>query len=548
MPVGPGSGGSLEWGHDVPGPDLFVVCKQCGSEVSPYITECPYCGARLRSRAPKLPRVKGRDRGLRRLTRLGAVDTSRRAHGRPPRTGASCTQPRARVRERTRSRMRRSRWSRPAARAGWLCEADTSASTSSRSSVHWTATGGSCCPARSPTVDGLYAFVALLATAIFGWLLERRHGPAIVLVVFFGGAVSGALVASAVYSAPIVSGAGAAALALIVAWSVPDLQAARRGRLLRGRAARRRRDRRDSAAGALRPSGGELAGGRGGRDRRSDPRHRPASDRAARVLRARSRPCSRTLMMVLPTPSPRPHRRRRDHPRHRSSDDMEIRFLGHAAFELSDGDTSVLIDPFLTGNPKAAVAAEDLSPQAILLTHGHVDHIGDTVPIAKRAGSDVVAIVEIANELSGDGVEHVHDPNLGGTVDARLGLGQARAGLAHLDDSERHGQHAGRADRAVRGQDDLPPRRHGAVLRPAADRRDARRPIDVALMCIGGHYTMDRHDAVAAAQADRRQAGDSVPLRHVPADRDRRAGVQGRGRVGRRVRGGRARARGAHTP
>ena len=84
---------------------------------------------------------------------------------------------------------------------------------------------------------------------------------------------------------------------------------------------------------------------------------------------------------------------------------MEIRFLGHAAFEFSDGDTSVLIDPFLTGNPKAAVAAEDLSPRAILLTHGHADHLGDTVSIATRAGADVVAIVEIANELSGDGVE-----------------------------------------------------------------------------------------------------------------------------------------------
>ena len=53
-----------------PGPDLFVVCKQCGSEVSPYITECPYCGSRLRSRAPKLPRVKSRGRVLRRLGRL----------------------------------------------------------------------------------------------------------------------------------------------------------------------------------------------------------------------------------------------------------------------------------------------------------------------------------------------------------------------------------------------------------------------------------------------------------------------------------------------
>jgi membrane associated rhomboid family serine protease len=78
-------------------------------------------------------------------------------------------------------------------------------------------------------LDGLYAFVALLATAIFGWLLERRHGPVIVLVVFFAGAVTGALAASAVYAVPIVSGANGAALALIAAWSIPDLMAARSG-------------------------------------------------------------------------------------------------------------------------------------------------------------------------------------------------------------------------------------------------------------------------------------------------------------------------------
>jgi membrane associated rhomboid family serine protease len=83
-------------------------------------------------------------------------------------------------------------------------------------------------------LDGLYAFVALLATAIFGWLLERRHGGAIVLVVFFAGAVTGALAASAVYAEPIVSGANGAALALIAAWSIPDLQDARRGRYYEG--------------------------------------------------------------------------------------------------------------------------------------------------------------------------------------------------------------------------------------------------------------------------------------------------------------------------
>ena len=94
---------------------------------------------------------------------------------------------------------------------------------------------------------------------------------------------------------------------------------------------------------------------------------------------------------------------------------MEIRFLGHACFELSDGSDTVLIDPFLSGNPKAAIAADDAAATTILLTHGHGDHIGDTVSIAKRTGAPVVAIVELAGELEEEGVE-VHDPNLGGTV------------------------------------------------------------------------------------------------------------------------------------
>src|SRR5436309_1182112 len=94
---------------------------------------------------------------------------------------------------------------------------------------------------------------------------------------------------------------------------------------------------------------------------------------------------------------------------------MDIRFLGHACFELSDGSNRVLIDPFLSGNPKAAVSAEEVNPTTILLTHGHADHIGDTVDIAKRTGAPVVAIVELANEIGEEGIE-VHDPNLGGTV------------------------------------------------------------------------------------------------------------------------------------
>src|SRR3954468_22259618 len=95
---------------------------------------------------------------------------------------------------------------------------------------------------------------------------------------------------------------------------------------------------------------------------------------------------------------------------------MNIRWLGHAAFELEADGTTVLIDPWLTGNPSAAASADELDANAVLLTHGHGDHYGDVVDIAKRTGATVVATVEIANELSGKGVEDVRDPNLGGTV------------------------------------------------------------------------------------------------------------------------------------
>src|SRR3954452_17970739 len=94
-----------------------------------------------------------------------------------------------------------------------------------------------------------------------------------------------------------------------------------------------------------------------------------------------------------------------------------IRFLGHACFELTEGDVNVIIDPFLTGNPKAAAAADEVNPTHIFLTHGHSDHYGDIVDIAKRTDAQCAAIVEIASELGDEGIENVYDPNIGGTVE-----------------------------------------------------------------------------------------------------------------------------------
>jgi L-ascorbate metabolism protein UlaG (beta-lactamase superfamily) len=179
---------------------------------------------------------------------------------------------------------------------------------------------------------------------------------------------------------------------------------------------------------------------------------------------------------------------------------MDIRFLGHACFELSDGDTRVLIDPFLTGNPKAAVSADEVNPTHIFLTHGHADHYGDVVDIAKRTNAQCVAIVELAGELGEQGVEKVSDPNIGGTVTfEEAGLWVRLTPAWHTSTTP---------NGLVNTPAGLVIGLGGKVVYHLGDTGlfsdlqlvKQRDEIDVALMCIGGHYTMDRHDGVRAAE------------------------------------------------
>jgi membrane associated rhomboid family serine protease len=213
------------------GADLFVVCKQCGSEVSPYITECPYCGHRLRRRAPKLPREHALSRSPRGVPRPRWLPQ------------------RSRKRSLASSRRRFSRWGETRALAPPYA---TIALVTVSAGVWIVWRGGfvgldklviagplhgdwwKLISSQFTYNNGLYAFVALLAVSIFGWLLERRLGFAVVLALFLVAGVGGALVASAVYSQAIVIGGNAGALGLLAAWAVPDLRAARSGAYYEG--------------------------------------------------------------------------------------------------------------------------------------------------------------------------------------------------------------------------------------------------------------------------------------------------------------------------
>lgn len=74
---------------------------------------------------------------------------------------------------------------------------------------------------------------------------------------------------------------------------------------------------------------------------------------------------------------------------------VKLTFIGHSAFKISDGEHSILIDPFVTGNPLAA--STDLKADDILLTHAHGDHLGDSIKLSKQTGVRITAIFELAN-------------------------------------------------------------------------------------------------------------------------------------------------------
>lgn len=122
---------------------------------------------------------------------------------------------------------------------------------------------------------------------------------------------------------------------------------------------------------------------------------------------------------------------------------MDITWLGHNCWQIVAGETTLLLDPFLDDSPTAPVKAADVSPQFVLLSHGHFDHVSDAVSIASRTGATVLANFEITEWLKAHGIaeEKLVPMNLGGGVD--LPFGRAQMTLAHHSSSLPDGSYGG---------------------------------------------------------------------------------------------------------
>jgi membrane associated rhomboid family serine protease len=195
------------------GPDLFVVCRSCGREVSPYITECPYCGNRLRKRAPKLerggtpkpPKPPRRRPSLGRLRpgEMPGIRADRRPYGTLLLVLAAIVVT-------------------VLLNTGLLALEDVALGVPFTDEYWRTGT------TLFVYTQTAYQIVALAATFLFGWLLERRHGPLIPVLVFLIGGAGGMFAAIGADDADLALGGNGGALALLAAWSVRNLLGRRR--------------------------------------------------------------------------------------------------------------------------------------------------------------------------------------------------------------------------------------------------------------------------------------------------------------------------------
>lgn len=189
----------------------------------------------------------------------------------------------------------------------------------------------------------------------------------------------------------------------------------------------------------------------------------------------------------------------------------KVTWLGHGAFWLETGGHTILIDPFLSDNPAASTTPAALSPEFILISHGHGDHIGDCVDIAKRSGAMCIANFEIANWLSGKGVQNTHSQHIGGGHQHPFGY--LKLTIAHHGSGLPDGSYGGNPAGFLLTAHD------GKKIYFACDtglfyemQFYGDEGVDLAFLPIGDNYTMGPDDALRAVKLVR--PGRVVPVHY----------------------------------
>ncbi|SFT07964.1 metal-dependent hydrolase [Sphingobacterium wenxiniae] len=179
---------------------------------------------------------------------------------------------------------------------------------------------------------------------------------------------------------------------------------------------------------------------------------------------------------------------------------ISVRYLGHARFEFNFNGTKVLTDPFITYNPLAKdINVSELSPDYIMLSHAHEDHVADLANIQQQSGATVAAIVETANWVRRQGVpeDKVIEFNFGGTLN--LPFGKVKMVYALHTNSTPDGAYGGVPCGFVFFVGDKKIYFAGDTALTLEMKLLEDLQLDWAFLPIGGHYTMDMYDAVKAA-------------------------------------------------
>jgi len=195
----------------------------------------------------------------------------------------------------------------------------------------------------------------------------------------------------------------------------------------------------------------------------------------------------------------------------------KLTYLSHSAFLMENAGTSVAIDPFLTGNPLAPIRAEDIHPDWIILTHGHGDHVGDGIKMAKRDGSTIIAPFELATYCEMQGAQ-VHAMYIGGAH--QFPFGRVKMTIAHHGSSVIDGNTIIYTGNPV----GILLTMGGSTLYHPGDTGlfydmkliGEMNSIDVAVLPIGDNFTMGIADAVKAVEF--LKPGLAIPMHYNTFD------------------------------